>query len=271
MCYPPGARPPEVPDDLRLAPMSGGAGGEEANIASADGTTFRTYLARASGDRGVVICPDVRGLHPFYEELAERFASAGVSAIAFDYFGRTAGAAPRPPDFDFTPHVRQTTPKGVFADIAASRDHLEKRSGSRRTFVLGFCFGGRIAFLSSAEQPGLAGVVGFYGRLGRREGETWAVPADEAKRMRAPVLGLFGGADPGIPPTDVAAFDEALAAAKVKRHLESYPGAPHSFFDRSFDEHKRECDDAWRRVLAFMRTGDPRTASGDMDRVGAVG
>lgn len=255
MCYPPGARPPDVPLDL-LPPMTGGAGGQDATLTSADGTKFRAYLARAAqGDAGVVIAPDVRGLHAFYEELAERFAAAGVHAIAFDYFGRTAGTDRRKEDFDFMTHVRQTTPEGVFADIAASRAHLETDTKARRTFVLGFCFGGRIAFLASAEQPGLAGVVGFYGRLGKRENETWPVPAEEAARMSAPVLGLFGGDDPGIPPTDVAAFDAALGAAP--HHIQTYPGAPHSFFDRTFNEHKKECDDAWRRVLAFVRTGDP--------------
>jgi carboxymethylenebutenolidase len=255
VCFPPGARPPDVPADL-IPPMTGGAGGVDAVLTSADGTRFRTYVARATqGDAGVVIAPDVRGLHPFYEELAERFASAGVHAIAFDYFGRTAGADRRADDFDFMPHVRQATPEGVFADITASRAHLETETGARRTFVLGFCFGGRIAFLSSAEQAGLAGVVGFYGRLSKREGETWPVPAEEAERMAAPLLGLFGGDDPGIPPSDIAAFDGALGHAP--HHIQTYAGAPHSFFDRTFKDHKAECDDAWRRVLAFMRTGDP--------------
>ena len=255
MCYPPGACPPDVPVDL-LPPMTGGAGGQDAILTSADGTKFRTYRASATGgDAGVVIAPDVRGLHPFYEELAERFASAGVNAIAFDYFGRTAGTERRADAFDFMPHVRQTTPKGVFADIAASRAHLETETKTHRTFVLGFCFGGRIAFLSSAEQPGLAGVVGFYGRLGKRENDPWPVPAEESARMGAPLLGLFGGDDPGIPPTDIAAFDNALHAGP--RYIHTYPGAPHSFFDRTFNEHKAECDDAWRRVLGFMKTGDP--------------
>lgn len=257
MCHPPGARPPEVPVDL-LPPMIGGSGGEDLTLTSADGTKFRAHLARASdGVAGVVIAPDVRGLHAFYEELAQRFASAGVHAIAFDYFGRTAGTDQRANDFDYMPHVRQTTPMTVFADIAASRARLEKETKARRVFVLGFCFGGRIAFLSSAEVPGLAGVVGFYGRLGRRENETWPVPAEQAPRMRAPVLGLFGGADASIPASDVAAFVTALNTAKIEHHLETYPGAPHSFFDRTFNEHKAETDDTWRRVLAFMRTGEP--------------
>jgi carboxymethylenebutenolidase len=242
--------------------MTGGAGGQDGILTSADGNTFRSYLAEASGgDAGVVIAPDVRGLHPFYEELAERFASAGVHAIAFDYFGRTAGTERRADDFEYMPHVRQATPKGVFADIAASRAHLEKETKGRRTFVLGFCFGGRIAFLSSAGVPGLAGVVGFYGRLGKRENDPWPAPAEEARRMRAPVLGLFGGDDPGIPATDIEAFDNALGAAKVPHYIHTYSGAPHSFFDRTFNEHKAECDDAWRRVLSFIKTDDPTKTS----------
>lgn len=262
MCHLPGSLPPEPPADL-LAPMSGGAGGEDATLTSADGTKFRAYLARATGKdtAGVVITPDVRGLHPFYEDLAERFAAAGVSAIAFDYFGRTAGTDRRADEFEYMPHVRQTRPQTIYADIAASRAHLEKETRTTRVFVLGFCFGGRLAFLQSAEMPGVAGAIGFYGRLGKRENEVWPAPADETGRMRAPVLGLFGGDDPSIPPADVAAFDRALTEAKVRHYLETYPGAPHSFFDRSFKEHQPECEDAWRRALGFIRTGDPSKAA----------
>ena len=257
MCYPPGARPPDVPPDA-LPPIRGGSGGEERTLTSADGTSFRAYVSRAtSGDAGVVIVPDVRGLHRFYEELAERFASAGVHAMAFDFLGRTAGMDRRADDFEYMPHVRQTTPKGMFADIAATEAALRKETGARRVFVLGFCFGGRIAFLTAAERPGLAGVIGFYGRLSKRDGETWPVPAEEAPRMRAPVLGLFGGADPGIPANEIAAFEVAMEGAGVNHHIEVYPGTPHSFFDRGFAEHKPECDDAWRHVLGFIRTGDP--------------
>ena len=259
MCHPLRSHPPDVPADL-LPPMSGGAAGSDAILSSADGTKLRAYVAPSGGDAGVVIAPDVRGLHPFYEELAERFASAGISAIALDYFGRTAGTSRHADDFDARPHLAQLTPQAVFADIGASRAHLENETRIRRTFVLGFCFGGRLAFLQSAEQPGLAGVIGFYGRLGKREADVWPAPADEAKRMSAPVLGLFGGDDPGIPPADVAAFERALSDAKVPHRIETYPGAPHSFFDRSFDEHRAACDDAWRRVISFIRTGDPADA-----------
>ena len=256
MCSPPGAIPPDLPRGLR--PISGGAGGEDVILTSADGTRFRSYLARArDGDVGVVISPDIRGLHHFYEELAERFSDAGVHAIAFDYFGRTAGLDKRMDDFPFGDHVPLTTPASIQADITSATARLRSATGARRIFVLGFCMGGRVAFNASADQTGLAGVVGFYGRLSTRPGEEGAAPADLTKRMHAPVLGLFGGADQGIPETEILAFAQALKGAKVDAHIETYQGAPHSFFDRTFDEHRAACDDAWRRVLGFMRTGDP--------------
>ena len=257
MCYPPGARPPDVPLDL-LPPMRGGSGGEDVTLASADGTKFRAHLARgADGNAGVVIAPDVRGLHPFYEELAERFASAGVHAIAIDYFGRTAGTSRRGDEFEFREHVAKTRTSTIQADIASAIGHLRGATDARRIFVVGFCMGGRQAFFASAEHADVAGVVGFYGRLSTREGEEGTAPKDRAQRMRAPVLGLFGGADPGIPATDVADFDRALKEARVQHHIVTYPGAPHSFFDRTFAEHRDACEDAWRRALGFMKTGDP--------------
>jgi carboxymethylenebutenolidase len=256
MCHPPGARPPDVPADL--LPISGGAGSEDVILTSEDATRFRARLAKAgTGDAGVVIAPDVRGLHPFYEELAERFAAAGVHAIAIDYFGRTAGTSRRGDDFEFREHVAKTTTTTIQADIASAIGHLRGATDARRVFVLGFCMGGRQAFFASAEHAELSGVVGFYGRLSTREGEEGTAPKDRARRMRAPVLGLFGGADPGIPPTEVAEFERALKEARATHNVVTYPGAPHSFFDRTFAEHEDACADAWRRVLGFMKTSDP--------------
>jgi carboxymethylenebutenolidase len=257
MCYPPGARPPEIPHDL--APISGGAGGEDIAVASSDGAKVRTFLAAATGDAGVVIAPDVRGLHRFYEELAERFASAGVHAIAVDYFGRTAGTERHPDDFALQDHVTaaRAHPDLIQADVGAAAGELRSRTGATRVFVLGFCMGGRVAFNASAMQDGLAGVIGFYGVVRKRDDNDTEAPLGRVARMKAPILGLFGGADKGIPADSIAEFDRALSDRKLAHHLVTYPGAPHSFFDRASAEYKRECDDAWRRALGFIATGDP--------------
>src|SRR6266545_7219871 len=108
MCYEPTARPPLPP----IAGGSGLAGSEEVVLEAADGNRFSAFSARTgdAGAPGVVILPDVRGLHPFYRDLAVRFAEAGVHATAIDYFGRTAGPEPRGDHFDYEPHVIQTKP-----------------------------------------------------------------------------------------------------------------------------------------------------------------
>ncbi|MEP7003754.1 MAG: dienelactone hydrolase family protein [Chloroflexota bacterium] len=257
MCFPPGARPPEIPSDL--LPISGGAGGQEIILTSADGATFRAFLAAASGDAGVVIAPDVRGLHSFYEELAERFASAGIHTIAIDYFGRTAGTSRRPDDFAFQDHVTaaRARPDLVQQDVAAGIAELRSRTGATRVFVLGFCMGGRVAFNASAAQDGLAGVIGFYGPPVARDDSDTDAPIQKLDRMRAPILGLFGGGDPGIPASAIEEFDRALTTKGLAHHLVSYPNAPHSFFDRTFAQWQDACDDAWRRALGFIATGDP--------------
>ena len=252
MCFGFDASPPDLPADV--APIAGGAGAELLELESADGTRFSAALAEspeASG-RAVVILPDVRGLYPFYSELAERFASAGHHAIAVDYFGRTAGLGPREEDFDYTQYIPQTRSAEIQADAGAAVAALRERTGAEEVASVGFCFGGTQSFLASTNaELDLDGVVGFYGGLNP---ERWGdmSPIHRAREMRGPVLGLYGGADEGIPPEQVEAFERNLSEARVQYEIITYAGAPHSFFDRRFEEHARACEDAWRRVLTFL-------------------
>jgi carboxymethylenebutenolidase len=252
MCYGADARPP-------IPPMSGGAGnGTGILLRAEDGNEFRAFSATSDAPNasGVVILPDVRGLHPFYEDLADLFGGAGVHATAIDYFGRTAGVGDRGDAFDHAPHVALTTPDGVASDVAAAVQHLRSEAGGRAEaiFTVGFCFGGRASFNQAARAHGLAGVIGFYGRVAPRDPDDDDSPRDLAPSFTCPVLGLFGGADPSISPEDRDSFRQALEGAGVPHELVVYDGAPHSFFDRSFDEHKEACDDAWTRLLGFIQT-----------------
>jgi carboxymethylenebutenolidase len=254
MCFDYDSSPPELPADLVLPTMAGGAAAEQLELTSADGTRFSAALAQAPDGpaTGVVIMPDVRGLYRFYIELAERFAQAGHSAIAFDYFGRTAGTGERDNDWDYMPHVAQTTVAQVQADAGAALDALRERTGVTAAATVGFCFGGSQSFAAATSADlGLDRVIGFYGGLTpRREGSP--APIELAPRMRCPVLGLFGGADEGIPQERVDAFEHALADGGVEHEIHVYPGAPHSFFDRKYDEYAEACEDAWRRTLQFL-------------------
>ncbi len=220
-------------------------------LESADGTRFAAFSATPDEPKsaGIVILPDVRGLYRFYEELALRFAERGYPAVAFDYFGRTAGVGKRDDDFDYLAHSRQTTPDGVQSDVAAVIAHL--RPTCDVIFTVGFCFGGRNSWLSAAGGHGLAGAVGFYGRPGPGADGTPG-PTQRAAEFEAPILALMGGADEGIGPEDVRGFEEALEQAGVEHEVVTYPGAPHSFFDRKFEAYADDSEDAWQRVLAFV-------------------
>ena len=102
------------------------------------------------------------------------------------------------------------------------------------------------------ERPCIAGAVGFYGHPAH-EFPTGATPMTERiGEIEAPILGLMGGADQGITPDIARAFDDALEAGGVEHEIVIYDGAPHSFFDRTYDEHVEACDDAWRRILRFV-------------------
>jgi carboxymethylenebutenolidase len=256
MCFAYDALPPDLPADLALPPMAGGAGAELLELTSADGTVFSASFAASPqpGGSAVVVLPDVRGLYRFYTELAERFAQAGHHAIAIDYFGRTAGLAPRDEDFEFMPHVAQTKLEQAHADIAAAVSELRQRTGVEDVATVGFCFGGTQAYLASTNpELGLTGTVAFYGALDSEWMRGFLpMPLENTADMHGPILGLFGGADEGIPTEQVDRFDEALGEAGVEHEIVTYPGAPHSFFDRRYEEHAEACEDAWRRALAFL-------------------
>ena len=243
-----------------IPPIAGGsAGGTDLRLTSADGAKFMAYAARAAkpSGAGMLVIPDVRGLHPYYKALADRFAEIGVDAVAFDFFARTAPSDDRSDAFQFMEHVGMTKPEALQADIAACAAHLRGKEGGavKSLFSVGFCFGGALSYFQAASGLGYAGVIGFYGwPLGLKRWPDRPRPIDAAAQYKAPVLSLFGGADEGIPEPDRKAFDDALKKANVKHEQHTYAGAPHSFFDRKYEEFKEASADAWQRVQSFIRS-----------------
>jgi carboxymethylenebutenolidase len=243
MCHTDDSRAPEPP--IRV-PVDEHASKE---LLASDGNRFRAYAAspREFGRGGMVILPDVRGLHPFYEDLAVRFAEAGFQTIAIDYFGRTAGLGARDDTFDWKSHFEQTTPEGIAQDVRAAVDWL--RTSAQRpnlpVFTVGFCFGGANSWRQSGDQTGLAGCIGFYGgRPMQRAGAS--IP-----KMTAPLLMLLAGDDKGTPAAEFEEFAALVRGRGVEVESHTYPGAPHSYFDRSFAEHREACQDSWKRILDF--------------------
>jgi carboxymethylenebutenolidase len=223
---------------------------DDIELEAADGNRFAAFHANPDdlNGIGVVILPDVRGLYRFYEELALRFAERGYHALAIDYFGRTAGIAKRDEDFDYPEHVAQTAPEEIQSDVRAAVEHL--RPDARAIFTVGFCFGGRNSWLAAASGHGLAGSVGFYGMPGERNGAPG--PTQRASELKAPILALQAGDDQHITAQANEEFERALTEVGVEHELVTYDGAPHSFFDRRYEEFAEASEDAWRRVLAFL-------------------
>jgi carboxymethylenebutenolidase len=239
MCFDTDSTPP-------IPVISGAAvSHDELTLTADDGNEFAAFRAMPEGPAttGIVVLPDVRGLYRFYEELALRFAERGYVAVAFDYFGRTAGVGTRGDEFEYRPHVDQLTPHQVQEDVGACLRHLTAL-GCTALFTVGFCYGGTGSWNATAFHPELKGAVGFYGKPER----SLPFVAD----FQAPLLALQGGADAAIPHEDNLEFERALREAGKEYELIEYEGAPHSFFDRKQEEFADASEDAWRRVLDWI-------------------
>jgi carboxymethylenebutenolidase len=232
--------------DGSLAPAAPGAGQAGASraltLTASDGNVLRAFETRAASASpiGVVVLPDVRGLHAYYSDLTVRLAELGWESVAIDYFGRTAQTDDRSDAFEFMPHVQQATPEGVAADVQAGVEHL-RSLGVEKVFTVGFCFGGAYSWRQSADTAGLAGCIGFYGRA--------AISLPVIDSMTAPLLMLVAGADANIPVEDPKQIADQ---ARVEADFVVFEGMPHSFFDRTAPEHAAECDNAWRHITAFV-------------------
>lgn len=239
MCFTSDQRPPLPPRSTDV-----GAHGP-TELSAGDGNAFQAYDATPVVRRGasLVLLPDVRGLHPYYTDLALAFATAGIDTVALDPYGRTAGAEGRDDHFDYLPHAKAVTSAQVLADSRAAAERLRARSDDP-VFTLGFCKFGGESWLLAASDLGASGCMGFYGRP--------TAALEVVDQLVSPLLVLAAGADQATSAEENTAFDRALTAAGNHHELVVYEGAPHSFFDRSFGDWASACDDAWGRMLGFI-------------------
>ncbi|MFI6154939.1 dienelactone hydrolase family protein [Kitasatospora sp. NPDC051170] len=239
MCHTTDSRPP-------AAPVTTGAVAREGRleITAADGNRFSAFRAAptAPNGRSVLLLPDRRGLHPFYEDLARRFAEAGFHTLAFDFYGRSAGLSDRDADFDWAAHMPLLEPAHVEADAAAAAAKLREWSGGP-LFSVGFCLGGAYSWRLASADLGLAGSVGFYGPP--------RFFGDRAEQVSAPLLMLLAGDDVATTQEEFDALSARLDGAGKEHERHVYDGAPHSFFDDSFAQWQDACTDAWHRLLDF--------------------
>ena len=244
MCHSDDSRPPGPPV---VGPV-----GEHGrvDVVSADGTRVSAYYALPEGTprAGVVVLPDVRGLHPYYMALTERLAEVGLAAVAIDFYVRTAGPAvdgSRDESFAWQSHREQTTTTQIDDDTAAGIDFLRARTRAGLPVIsMGFCFGGSNAWRQSASAIDLDGCVGFYGQA--------AAVGEAATRAAKPTLMIIAGADHITSAQSQVALADTMRAAGAEVTVVVYEGAPHSFFDRHFAEWADASADAWTHVLALV-------------------
>jgi carboxymethylenebutenolidase len=208
----------------------------------------------------VLVASEIFGVHEYIADLARRFAKAGYFAIAPDLFVRQGDAAGYGEIAKLLAEVIDKVPD---AQVMGDLDACVAWAGGQgadaaHVAVTGFCWGGRITWLYAAHGPAVKAGVAWYGRLvGRSSATTPRHPVDLAGALKAPVLGLYGGADTGIPLDTVEKMKAALAAGSAaarKSAFQVYPDAPHAFHaDYRPSYRKDAAEDGWKRCLDWFR------------------
>jgi carboxymethylenebutenolidase len=205
----------------------------------------------------IIVVQEAFGVNDHIQDVTRRFAAEGYHAVAPAFFHRAGGGTAPYDDFSqVMPLFEGISDDGILTDVDATIAHLEGRGFDRsRIGIVGFCFGGRVTFLTAARRE-LAAAVGFYGG-GIVSASPLGLPAliEEASSLRTPWLGLFGDLDKGIPVDDVEVLRAELGDAQVAADIVRYAEAEHGFHcDARGAYHEDSARDAWARTLAWFDT-----------------
>ncbi len=239
------AKPVTTPDDGLII--------EESLIPNGAATPLPAFVARPKGKgkhATIIVCNEIFGIHAYIKDICKRLATLGYVAVAPDFFYRAGVNLPALTDFkEIIPVVQKATPDQVDGDVKATTAWLKTQSFSntKKIGITGFCWGGAVVWRSAMVNPDIKAGVAWYGQLKpliARAGE-----------LKAPVLGLYGALDNGIPQTDVAAMVAALkAAGKAGSDIHVYADAQHGFhadYRPSYNE--ADAKDGWARLLAHFK------------------
>jgi carboxymethylenebutenolidase len=231
----------------------------EVEIPTTDGTIPAYRAAPATGGPfpTVLVVQEIFGVHEHIKDICRRFAKLGFLAVAPELYARQ-GDVSQIKDFSeiIAKVVSKVPDKQVMADLDAAVDWAGKHGGdTARLGVTGFCWGGRIVWLYATHNPHLKAGVAWYGRLDAAKDDLHpANPIDLVAQLGSPVLGLYGGADQGIPNDLVAAMQKKLAEAEKPSEIVLYPDTPHGFYaDYRPSYREEQAADGWKRLLAWFK------------------
>lgn len=231
----------------------------EVKVPVADGTipAYRAMPAAGGPFATVLVVSEIFGVHEHIKDICRRFAKAGYLAVAPELFARQGDPSKYS---DFQTLIREVVSKVPDAQVMADLDATatwaaaSSRGDAARLGITGFCWGGRITWLYAAHQPRLKAGVAWYGRLvGDPTPNQPEHPIDLVEKLEAPVLGLYGGKDQGIPVDTVELMQEAAKKAGKTVEFVVYPDAPHAFHaDYRPSYREGPAKDGWQRCLAWF-------------------
>jgi len=231
----------------------------DVKIKVADGE-MPGYFARpkdAANPPVVLVAMEIFGLHEYIRDVTRRLAKLGALAVAPDYYYRKGVDLTKITDIpQLLPIVNSKPDAELFSDLDSTVAWAKSQGGDTgRLGIIGFCRGGRTVWEYAAHSPALKAGVSFYGPPVDAPNPLWPKsPTQLAPEMKAPVLGLYGEADTGIPVATVEALKAALAEAKKPAEFKIYPAAPHGFHaDYRASYRKEAAEDGWNQMQAWFK------------------
>jgi carboxymethylenebutenolidase len=217
------------------------------------------YRAMPEGGRNlatILVVQEIFGVHEHIKDVCRRLAKAGYLAIAPELYARQGDVSKLKSIDEIRPIVAKVPDAQVMSDLDATAAWAAKNGGdAAKLGITGFCWGGRITWMYAAHNQKVKAGVAWYGRVvGDASEMTPKHPIDVAKDINAPVLGLYGGADAGIPNDTVDRMREALKAAGKKSEIHTYADMPHAFHADYRPSYRKEAaEDGWKRLLAWFK------------------
>ena len=238
---------------------SNGLTAGEAKVKVSDGE-MPVYFAKPANAQNapvILVAMEIFGLHEYIKDVTRRLAKLGAFAVAPDYYFRKGIDLTKITEIpQLMPLVNSKPDSELLSDLDSTVAWAKSQGGDTgRLGIIGFCRGGRTVWEYAAHSGALKAGVAFYGSLVDPANPVWPKsPTQLAPEMKAPVLGLYGEADTGIPVATVEAMKAALAANKKTAEFKIYPGAPHGFHaDYRASYRKDAADDAWAQVQAWFK------------------
>ena len=245
--------------DAIKTPLDGLSAGDAA-IPVPGGGTMPGYFARPEGKANppvILVAMEIFGLHEYIKDVTRRLAKLGAFAVAPDYYFRSGVDLTKIDDFkEIMPIVNAKPDAELLSDLDAAVDWAKSQGGDvSRLGIVGFCRGGRAVWVYAAHSTALKAGVAFYGSLVDPQNPVWPKsPIQLASEIKAPVLGLYGEADQGIPLSQVEEMKAALKAAGKTADFKIYPGAPHGFHADYRPSYRQEAaEDAWKQMEAWFK------------------